>query len=244
MRFRNVIAALIVILLIASLSGILPSSEVVGFFGFGGIEFDSSGPPEMNEEESCVNDCVSKYCDSLNKEAGSADDTPEQIQANMAKYAECMQEHQKECDKKCGMSTEPDVDDMDEEQKCISDCVATHDPDTICGSSKEGETGGDVCQMCAQQCVHLYEGPCLNDEQITEKENDCAANCAHCYGSPVEGPSGQGWDCIVDISCEDASAEFGDDPGSGPGIGQEGYVNPEESSGFAEAISDFFSNLF
>jgi hypothetical protein len=32
------------------------------------------------------------------------------------------------------------------------------------------------------------------------------------------GDSGEGYDCTVDVICKDASAEFGDEPGTGEGI--------------------------
>ena len=82
--------------------------------------------------------------------------------------------------------------------------------------------------------------------------------CEHCYAEPVMGQSGEGWDCVVDVACKDATSEFGDDAGSGPGIGQEEYVplfeeenNTAEESGFFEkiggvisSIGNFFSKLF
>ena len=39
----------------------------------------------------------------------------------------------------------------------------------------------------------------------------------------------------------DASSEWGDNPGEGPGIGEEDYVNTET---FSERIGGFFRNLF
>jgi len=89
----------------------------------------------------------------------------------------------------------------------------------------------------------LYEGPCLNDEQLTEKEKECET-CEHCYGSPVEGPSGQGWDCIVDVKCEDASAEFGDDAGEGPDSFEEGHEGPGIIGKVFEGVGNFFKGLF
>ncbi|MFH1500916.1 MAG: hypothetical protein ABIE22_03130 [archaeon] len=182
-------------------------------------------PAALSPDEQCVQDCIDKYC--------PMPGGPE--------YMTCMDGKIDYCDDECDMKGDaPDESKMSDEQRCISDCVNRVDPSIICGSSKEGETGNEVCQMCADQCVHLYEGPCLNDEQITGKENVCAAICEHCYGEPVMGESGEGWECIVDISCEDASDEFGDDPGSGPGIGEEGYEEP----GIVESIGNFFSGLF
>ncbi|MBT3940838.1 hypothetical protein HOD83_03530 [Candidatus Woesearchaeota archaeon] len=257
MKIRSALLGIVIVLLVASIVGALPSADIVGFFGFeaGGMSFDPSGPPSMTADEQCVQDCVDRDCAMFNKESGSTDMTPAEMQANMAKYEACMLSRQTDCDAECDMVKAPALEDMDEEQKCITECVSTHDPEAICGSSKEGETGNDVCQMCAQQCVHLYDGPCLNDEQITAKEDVCYAQCAHCYGEPIEGPSGEGWDCIVDIQCADASAEFGDDPGSGPDSYEPGHEPSEdnvvfdqdsasESPAFVAAIAEFFNGLF
>jgi hypothetical protein len=151
----------------------------------------------------------------------------------------CQQRNKESCEDECGMKGDaPDEGEMSAEQLCISECVSATDPEMICGNSQEGEIGGALCQQCADSCVHLYEGPCLDDEQLTEKENDCKT-CEHCYGEPVTGPSGQGWDCIVDVECQDASGEFGDEPGEGPGIGQEGFV-----AKVTGAIGDFFKGIF
>ena len=158
----------------------------------------------------------------------------------------------------------PDESEMSAEQLCITRCVAEVDSSIICGASKEGETGNSVCQKCASDCVHLYEGPCLDDAKLKSKQKECET-CEHCYGEPVTGPSGEGWDCIVDVKCNDASSQFGDNPGTGAGVpreqsnnlatmNQESKVQPE-SEGIAsvvsnsignvvEAISKFFSGLF
>ena len=187
-------------------------------------ECNAYQPTDISEDEQCVQDCVLEYCDSWD--------------------VECQNSYMDECDVECGMEGDaPDWDVMSEEEQCISVCVAEVDPTIICGSSSEGETGNDVCQQCAAECVYLYEGPCLNDEEITVKESECVT-CEHCYGSPVMGDSGEGYECIVDIECLDASNEFGDDPGSGPGIGQEGYVPVEESGGFFEEVFDWFGSWF
>jgi len=95
------------------------------------------------------------------------------------------------------------------EQLCISKCAAEIDLTIICRDDGGGETGQEICQRCASQCVYLYEGPCLDDEKLMAKEKECET-CEYCYGEPVEGPSGQGWNCIVDVECKDASAEFGE----------------------------------
>src|SRR3989339_795716 len=147
------------------------------------------------------------------------------------------------CQKQCNMIKEPEA--KSEEERCIRDCVNAHSPGERCGASKEGETGGEVCQMCAQQCVHLYAGPCLDDAKMREREKECMT-CPNCYASPVLGDSGEGWECVVAMECKDASSEFGDNPGTGPGIGQEGFVaNVGDAIGNVfENIGDFFSGLF
>jgi hypothetical protein len=179
-----------------------------------GIE--DAGPLQGDDDIECMNDCISQGCGVYDYQCRNA---------NMA-----------ECETECGMAGDaPDDSTMSNEQICISECVAREDPTVICGSSQEGETGNELCQQCANECVHLYEGPCLSDEELTEKEEDCKT-CKHCYGEPIMGPSGEGWDCIIDVECEDASSEFGDDPGNGPGISAIGNV--------FEGIADFFKGLF
>jgi len=190
-------------------------------------ECGTNPKPEPSEKgEVCMQECVSRGCEEHD--------------------FQCQLKNKEFCEDECGMKGDaPDEDEMSEAQKCISDCVAQEDETVICGNSKEGETGNALCQRCADECVYLYAGPCLNDEQITEKEEACKT-CEHCYGKPVEGPSGQGWDCIVDVKCSDASAEFGDDAGEGPGIGQEGFVAKvgEGVGNVIEGIGDFFKGLF
>ena len=183
---------------------------------------DVSGPPKPSDEgESCMQECISQDCEEHD--------------------FQCKNSKMQDCETKCNMKGDaPDESEMDKEQKCISECVMEKDPDLMCGNSRQGESGGRICKKCAKKCEHLYDGPCLNDKQIKQKEKECE-NCKHCYGSPVEGASGQGWDCIINIECKDASSEFGDNPGEGPGIGQEGYVNKEN---VAERIGGFFKGLF
>lgn len=178
-------------------------------------------PEAKNEEESCMQKCILVGCEEYD--------------------LECRNKNIPSCEIECGMIHEKEA--QSEEEQCIRDCVNLHDPDAECSNSAEGETGNSVCQMCAQQCVHLYEGPCLNDEQIREKESECKT-CEHCYGEPVMGPSGQGWDCIVDIECFDASSEWGDEPGEGPGIGQEGYVAPNPLAKGVDGMIKFFKGIF
>ncbi|MBT3985194.1 hypothetical protein HOD38_00025 [archaeon] len=182
--------------------------------------------PEQTEDEQCVQECLYSNCGEFDWD--------------------CQDSVIAECDVECGMLGDaPDWDGLSEEEQCITLCVADIDPTLICGASSEGETGNEICQQCAEDCVYLYEGPCLMDEELTVKENDCVT-CEHCYGSPVMGDSGEGYECIVDIECLDASDEFGDDAGSGPGIGQEGYVPVEEESPstFISGVVDFFKGIF
>ncbi len=137
----------------------------------------------------------------------------------------------------------PDESEMSAEQLCITNCVAETDSNIRCGNSQTGETGGEVCQKCAQECVHLYEGPCLDDEKLKTKQKECET-CENCYGEPVMGDSGEGWECITDVECKDASSEFGDNPGKGAGIGQEGYVAPNFVAGAVDGVIKFFKDLF
>jgi hypothetical protein len=188
------------------------------------VECGITGKPEpVDEGEACMQECILIGC-------GEFD-------------FDCQGENKEKCEEECGMIKEPDESEMSAEQICITNCVEKEDPDAICGNSKEGETGNALCQKCASECVHLYEGPCLNDEQLTKKEKECEV-CEHCYGEPVEGPSGQGWNCIVDVTCEDASDEFGDEPGEGPGIGQEGYVAPNFVAEQVDSLIKFVKGLF
>lgn len=159
-------------------------------------------PPTDDPEELCVRECNQKDCDLTS--------------------LECEKQNRDKCEDECGMEKGPDLSEMDEEQRCIAECVNKVDPSVICGSSKGGETGNELCQRCAAECVYLYAGPCLNDEEITEKERACET-CEHCYGGPVMGDSGEGYDCIIDILCDDASDEFGDDPGTGPDSFEPGH---------------------
>lgn len=193
------------------------------------MEQCNAGPPEdQGEDEQCMQDCFDQYC------------TPG------PEYAACNDLHLEECEDKCGMDKAPEA--QNEEEQCIRDCVARVDPSIMCGAGKEGETGNEVCQRCAKQCEHLYEGPCLTEEELEKKEDYCSSLCKHCYGEPVMGPDGEGWDCIVDIKCEDASSEFGDEPGEGPGIIEKTSRITEEVSetvgNVFEAIGNFLGNIF
>jgi hypothetical protein len=174
--------------------------------------------PEQTSETSCMETCVVKGC-------GEFD-------------FDCQAKNQDSCEKECDMIKEPEA--KSEEEQCIRDCVNLHAKGTICKPSQEGEQGNDVCKMCAQQCVHLYAGPCLDEEKLESKKKECLT-CEHCYAKTIMGDSGEGWECIVGVECADASSEFGDEPGTGPGI--VGKVG-DAIGDFAGAIKDFFIDLF
>lgn len=176
-------------------------------------------PEPENEGEACMQECVEIGCEAFD--------------------FSCQEGNMESCEEECGMKGDaPDESEMSEEQKCISKCVAEADPEMRCQNSPEGETGGRICKRCAKECEYLYAGPCIDDKEIRAKEKECET-CKHCYGEPVMGDSGEGWECIVDVECKDASLEFGDEPGEGPGVGQEGFIAKVGSS-----IGNFFRNLF
>jgi len=176
--------------------------------------------PEQTSQEKCVEDCALKECDQYD--------------------FICQAKNRNSCDDECGMlGDKPDESSMSEEQKCITDCVNLHSPVTRCQASQEGEKGNDVCKMCANQCVHLYAGPCLGEEKLEEKKKSCET-CEHCYGEPVMGDSGEGWECIVDVECKDATKEFGNESGTGEGIEKIGNA----IGNVFEGIGNFFSGLF
>ncbi len=177
--------------------------------------------PEITEETSCMEKCVLVGCSEFD--------------------FNCQGANKEKCEKECNMIKEPEA--KSEEEQCIRDCVNLHAPKTICKPSSEGEQGNDVCKMCAQQCVHLYAGPCLDEEKLEAKKKECGT-CEHCYGKPVEGPSGEGWDCIIDIECKDSSGEFGDESGEGPASFEEGHESPGTIASFFEGIGNFFKGLF
>jgi len=174
--------------------------------------------PEQTKETNCMETCVVKGC-------GEFD-------------FDCQTKNQDSCEKECNMIKEPEA--KSEEEQCIRDCVNLHAKGTICKPSQEGEQGNDVCKMCAQQCVHLYAGPCLDEEKLESKKKECMT-CEHCYAKTIMGDSGEGWECIVDVECADASSEFGDEPGTGPGTVESIGDVVENIVG---GIGDFFSNLF
>ncbi len=176
----------------------------------------------QGENEKCIEDCLKEAC-------------PEDITT-----LSCMGTHEDikiKCEDECGLKKGPSTEGMGKEENCIFECVQRKSPGTMCGPSAEGEQGSAVCQECAQECVGLYEGPCLNDEQKTEKERECESRCEHCYGEPVMGDSGEGYECIADVRCEDASGEFGDEPGSGPGITGEAISNADSENIFTKFVN-------
>jgi len=182
--------------------------------------------PEATKETSCMEKCVVTGC-------GEFD------------FA-CQTQNQNKCEKECEMIKEPEA--KSEEEQCIRECVKKVDPNLICQAEEGGEKGNEVCQKCAQECLYLYAGPCLSDEKIKAKEKECQT-CEHCYGKPIMGDSGEGYNCIVDIECADASTEFGDSPGSGEGIQEkteEGIVAKVGNAvgNVFEAIGDFFTGIF
>ncbi len=189
-------------------------------------------PEPANEGEACMQKCVVVGCDNHD--------------------FNCQNANMKKCEKECDMIGEPEA--QSEEEQCIRDCINKIDPNIQCSSGTfegEGETGGAVCQKCADECVHLYSGPCLSDEERTEKENECYSQCEHCYGEPVMGPSGQGYECTIDIKCADASGEFGDDAGTGDNSYEKGHESPgiveavtETIGTITGGIANFFKNIF
>jgi len=174
--------------------------------------------PEQTEEESCVETCAMKGCDRFD--------------------FECQARNQADCDKECGMVEEPEP--KSEEEICIRECVRFIDPTIRCSGGEGGETGNEICQKCAAECVHFYAGPCLGEEKLEEKKQACVT-CEHCYGEPVMGDSGEGYDCIVDVICKDASGEFGDEPGTGEGIVSR---TTERIGNVFGRVGNFFRGLF
>jgi len=153
--------------------------------------------PESTPETSCMEKCVETGCAEFN--------------------FVCQAKNRDRCEKSCGMIKEPEV--KSKEEACIRSCVKKASPKSRlkCQPGEGGEKGGEICQSCAKSCEDLYDGPCMNDKKLKEKQKTCET-CEHCYGEPVIGDSGQGYKCITDVECKDASDQFGDDPGTGPGI--------------------------
>ncbi len=174
--------------------------------------------PEQTAEQSCVETCVLKGC-------GEFDFS-------------CQQKNQAVCDKECGMIKEPEA--KSEEEQCIRDCVNRESPGLICQAGEGGEKGNEICQRCASSCEYLYSGPCLDEIKLEEAKSACNT-CEHCYGKPVMGDSGEGYECIVGVECADASSEFGNESGTGEGIASKAG---ETIGNVVESIGDFFKDLF
>ena len=186
-------------------------------------------PEPADEGEACMQTCIVKGCSEEHDLA-------------------CQRANFQSCEDECDMKGDaPDESEMDEEQLCISNCVAEEDPSVICGAGKSegaGEQGNELCKKCAKSCEHLYAGPCLTDEGWKEIENSCMAQGKAMEAVPIMGDSGQGYECTVDLKCEERSSEFGDEPGDGPGIGQEGYVAPNAVAGAVDGVIKFFKGIF
>ncbi len=183
--------------------------------------------PEATKETSCMEKCVLVGC-------GEFDFS-------------CQEKNKAVCEKECDMIKEPPA--KSEEEQCIRDCVNAEQEGLICGGGEGGEKGNELCQRCAKSCEHLYAGPCLTEMKLEEAKKECET-CEHCYGKPVMGDSGEGYQCIVSIECADSSSEFGDEAGTGAGVGQEGFVAKVGSAvgdaigNVVSSIGNFFSNLF
>ncbi|MBS3091354.1 hypothetical protein J4217_02810 [Candidatus Pacearchaeota archaeon] len=175
--------------------------------------------PEQTSEESCVETCVQKGCGEF--------DFP------------CQQKNQAICDKECGMIKEPKA--KSEEEQCIRDCVNSKSPGLICQAGEGRKKGNEICQSCAKSCKYLYAGPCLTEIKLEEAKSACNT-CEHCYEKPIMGDSGEGYECIVSIECADASAEFGDNPGTGSGV-ITAKIGDAIGNVF-ESIGNFFSGFF
>ena len=174
--------------------------------------------PEATTETSCMENCVSQGCSEFD--------------------FTCQGTNKDKCEKECNMIKEPEA--KSEEEKCIRDCVNSAEPGLICKAGEGGEKGNEICQKCAKECEHLYAGPCLTEEKLEQKKKECQT-CEHCYGEPVMGDSGEGYQCIVNVACKDATSEFGDTPGTGPGIAA---TVSETVGNIVESIGDFFAGIF
>jgi len=187
---------------------------------------ETQAPKPADEGEACMQKCIVRGCDT------EFDFTCQRANVNT-------------CEEECDMKGDaPDESEMDEEQLCISNCVAKEDSSVICGNSQTGETGNALCQKCAKSCEHLYSGPCLTDETWEETEEACMSQGKAMEAIEIMGDSGQGWQCVVDLECVDRSDEFGDEPGEGPGIGQEGYVASNVVAGAMDNVIKFFKGVF
>ncbi len=181
---------------------------------------DEYGMPEGpggpgGPEEECMMDCM----DGSNMRCGPDIDDPQ-----------C-----RRCEEKCGlMGSGPGGSGMNQEEKCIMECVGSG---IQCMPGPGGEQN-PACERCANECTKYYEGPCLTEKDLDIKERQCSSRCEHCYGEPIEGDSGEGYQCIVAIECKDASDEFGDDAGTGPASYDEGK-SPYDEGGYGREQREY-----
>ena len=176
-------------------------------------------PEPQDEDQKCMQSCITQDCDKYD-------------------FA-CQNKYKDKCEKQCNMIKQPEA--KSEEEQCIRDCIAKVDSSIMCQAAQGGEQGNEVCKRCAEECVHLYAGPCLNEEKLEAKKSACNT-CERCYGEPIMGDSGEGYECIVDVECKDASTEFGDEPGTGPGIILSKVG--DTVGNVIDAIGGFFKGLF
>jgi len=159
-------------------------------------------------------------------------------------FMTCMNKNRRKCEIECDMFGPDDpfapgnTKQVGKEEQCIMDCVG---PNIFCMPSSLGEIN-PLCEDCARKCESFYEGPCLSDKQIKDKENNCSYRCEHCYGEPVMGldPNQNNRGCIVDIECLDAAYEFGDDPGTGPDSWESGHGPGEYEQDIAPFDDDMY----
>ena len=164
-------------------------------------------PEPKDEDESCMRKCIIKDCD-------------------LGELA-CQRQNREKCEEECDMVKEPEAGS--ELEQCIRDCV---EPEVICepGGPDAGGEQNPACMDCAAKCTGIYGSGnnCLTEEEWEVKEKSCET-CEHCYGEAVYGPSGDGYDCITDVRCFDASDEWGDDPGTGPDSWEPGHAPSEDN---------------
>ena len=160
------------------------------------IKEESIGPSE--EEQKCMKNCVliekksekicMQECNAV-PQPKTQDKSEKCMQKCVAEGCEkydfkCEKQNKEKCEEECGMKGDaPDENEMSKAQKCIFECVSKIDPSLECGSSEKGETGNEICQKCSEECVYLYKGPCLSDEEITEKEKNAQVNVSIVMGS-------------------------------------------------------------
>lgn len=174
-------------------------------------------------EEVCMNQCIRKDC-------------------ALGMFA-CMQQNREACELECGLRKEgegPFVDgQLDPMQACVMMCIQGS------GIERCGPGGTNpVCLQCEQQCISAY-GPgikyerCISGEQVEAKQAECAAQGK--YGEPLEEFVADKT-CITDIVCKEYE-QVGDNPGTGPGIGEPGY-NPPTGQAILGTVQDAFSKFF